>query len=90
MVELIRAHFPAGTQVAEPTGGCVLWITLPGHIDAEILFHQALKQQIHVFPGAVFSPGRNHYNCLRINAGGPVTQKLEEIVAQLGELTRRL
>lgn len=90
MVELIRAHFPPGTQVAEPTGGCALWITLPDHVDAELLFHQALKQRIHVFPGAVFSPGKGHRNCLRINAGGPVTPELEEAMAKLGELTRRL
>ena len=90
MMELVRTHFPSGTRVVEPTGGCVLWIILPGHIDAEIVFHRALKQRIHVFPGAVFSPGKNHQNCLRINAGGPVTSELEEAVRRLGELTRRL
>lgn len=89
-VELVREHFPAQTRVANPTGGCVLWLSLPETTSAEQLFHQALEQGIHVFPGTVFSPERRHRNCLRINAGTPLTRPLEQSMTKLGELTRQL
>jgi len=89
-VKLIQAHFPARTRVANPTGGCVLWLSLPETVGGEPLFHRALEQGIHVFPGTVFSPGRRHQNCVRINAGNPLTRPLEDSIAKLGELTRQL
>lgn len=90
MVELIRASFPSGTRIAKPTGGCALWLTLPSNADSGQLFHLALEKGIHIFPGTVFSPGRGHRNCLRINAGNPINRQIETSIRELGELTRKL
>ncbi len=89
-VTLVEEHFPPRTRVVPPTGGCVLWLSLPETVDAEELFHRALSQGIHIFPGTVFSPGRRHHNCIRINAGTPLTRPIEQSIAKLGELTRQL
>jgi len=89
-VRLIRENFPEQTRVTCPTGGCVLWLSLPETVCVEHLFHEALKQGIHVFPGTVFSPGRRHQNCLRISAGSPLTRHFQQSLVTLGELTRQL
>jgi DNA-binding transcriptional MocR family regulator len=87
MAELIRQHFPPGTHLSEPSGGCVLWINLPGNVSSEDLFHRALTEHIHIFPGTVFSPGHRHHNCLRINAGSPATADIQKAVRRLGALS---
>lgn len=90
VVRLVRANFPTETRITQPTGGCVLWLTLPANVDSGELFHLALDKGIHVFPGTVFSTGNGHRNCLRINAGSPINREIETSIRQLGELTRKL
>ncbi len=82
--EIVR-HFPTGTRLTRPTGGCVLWLRLPGQVDTVELFRRAAEHGIHVFPGGVFSLDGKHADYLRINAGGPVTARVREALAWLGE-----
>lgn len=39
---LIARSFPKGTRVTDPPGGFILWVELPGGIDAQALFHACL------------------------------------------------
>lgn len=81
----VLARFPAGTRLTRPTGGCVLWVWLPGGVDARNLFRRAARHGIHVFPGGVFSLDDKHADYLRINAGSPVTEKVCRALSWLGE-----
>ncbi|MCC5959787.1 MAG: PLP-dependent aminotransferase family protein [Rhodobacteraceae bacterium] len=82
----VRETFPDGTRVNQPSGGCVLWVELPEQVDATELFNRAIAAGIHVFPGDVFSAAGKHVNYLRINAGNPVTARVERALDRLGEL----
>jgi len=86
---LSRQYFPVGTRINEPAGGCVLWLELPGAIDTGQLFDRALAQQIHIFPGRVFSPAGRHTHCLRLNAGSPITPDIAAAVRKLGVLAHQ-
>ncbi|MFT7336752.1 MAG: DNA-binding transcriptional MocR family regulator [Marinobacter maritimus] len=89
LMALSRQYFPVGTRINEPAGGCVLWLELPGAIDTGQLFDRALAQQIHIFPGRVFSPAGRHTHCLRLNAGSPITPDIAAAVRKLGVLAHQ-
>lgn len=86
----VLEYFPAGTTCKQPTGGCVLWVGLPGGKNARQLFNQALVEGIHVFPGSVFSAGPRHSDCLRLNAGNPLSERTSTAIKRLGEIAARL
>ncbi|WP_339802144.1 PLP-dependent aminotransferase family protein [uncultured Marinobacter sp.] len=86
IADLAKQYFPAGTRITSPAGGCVLWLELPDTIDCSRLYLEALANGIHVFPGQVFSPGPQHSNCLRLNAGSPASQDMEAAIRRLGVL----
>lgn len=90
MSAAIMTHFPEGTRVARPTGGCVLWVSLPPQVDSRPLYDAALENGIHVFPGRVFSPSQKYANHLRINVGSPMTSVITDAVKRLGELAHNL
>jgi DNA-binding transcriptional MocR family regulator len=89
LMVLAQQYFPVGTRINEPAGGCVLWLELPQTIDSGQLFDLALAQQIHIFPGRVFSPAGRHAHCLRLNAGSPVTPAIAAAVRKLGVLAHQ-
>lgn len=85
MATEVRRWFPEGTRLTRPTGGCVLWVRLPGKVDTVTLFQRAAAQGIHVFPGGVFSLDHKHDDYLRLNAGSPMTPALSRALRWLGE-----
>lgn len=90
MAAEVRRWFPEGTRLTRPTGGCVLWVRLPGKVDTVSLFQRAAAQGIHVFPGGVFSLENKHADYLRLNAGSPVTASVRRALRWLGEAAAEL
>lgn len=86
----VHRHFPLGTECSEPAGGFVLWVRLPGGVDARELYRLAIVEGISLAPGSLFSTNRAFRNCLRLAAGEPWTPRHESAVARLGELARSL
>lgn len=83
---LVQDHFPAGTRLTRPQGGFVLWVELPGDIDTMEVYDRASRIGVDFVPGAMFSASGRYRNCLRLNAGYPVTPLTETAVARLGTL----
>ena len=52
----VARHFPAGTRVSSPRGGCFLWVELPDGLDAMALHARALDVGVAISPGPIFSP----------------------------------
>jgi DNA-binding transcriptional MocR family regulator len=82
----VARHFPAGTRMARPLGGFVLWVELPAGIDTAALWRRAIAENIAFVPGDLFSPSGLYRNCLRLNCGNPWTDTVEAAVRRLGEL----
>lgn len=86
MMAAVTRYFPAGTRMARPMGGFVLWVELPGEIDTAALFPRAIAEGIAFTPGDLFSASGLYRNCLRLNCGNPWSDAIEAAVKRLGEL----
>jgi DNA-binding transcriptional MocR family regulator len=86
--DAVVEHFPAGTRVADPAGGFVLWVELPpgSRVDASQLQALAMERGIAIAPGPIFSARGRFQNCLRLSAGFPWSDRIEQAVATIGQL----
>jgi DNA-binding transcriptional MocR family regulator len=87
--QAILRHFPAGTRLSRPQGGFVLWAELPARVDTHKLHLEALKRDIAIAPGILFSVKERYRNCLRINCGIPWSELIEQAVRTLGDLAQK-
>ncbi len=81
--------FPAGTQVSRPKGGFLLWVELPGKINALRLLEKSLDKNISLMPGPYFSPTRKFGNFIRLSCGNPFEPRFQKAIKTLGKLLRR-
>lgn len=81
--ELVLHHFPTGTKVTRPKGGYFLWIEYEGQIDAVTLFEKALRHNISISPGPVFSVEERFHHAIRLSSGGPIDQRVAQAVAAI-------
>lgn len=86
----VQQHFPAGTQMSRPVGGFVLWVSLPGRVDAQELHVRALEHGLSIAPGLIFSNTEQFNHCIRLNCGIPWNAETEQAVMTLGVLATQL
>ena len=85
MSAMVAEHFPADTRTSKPAGGSVLWLELPGNINAELLFDDAIEAGISITPGQIFSPSKRYSNFVRLSYGHPWSERTEDAVRWLGQ-----
>ena len=88
--DLIRAHFPAGTRVSDPSAGYTLWLELPQGNNTMALFHRTAPMGITFGPGALFSASDRYNHCLRLSFAGPWGDTEREALATLGRVAREM
>ncbi|MEO7094219.1 MAG: PLP-dependent aminotransferase family protein [Polyangiales bacterium] len=88
--ETVTACFPAGTRVARPAGGFVVWVELPRDVSALELHRLALARGISVAPGPIFSAKGRYESCIRLNCGNPWTERIARAIEDLGAIATRL
>lgn len=86
----IMQYFPENTNVSRPQGGFVLWVELDKKLNAYLLYREALKHQISVAPGQLFSAQGQFGNCLRISYARPWDEQVEEGLKTLGRLIKKM
>jgi DNA-binding transcriptional MocR family regulator len=86
----IIEYFPDDVKISRPTGGFILWIELNKKVNSFKLFQQALKQNISITPGQIFSLKGNYSNCIRISFGHPYNNDVEYGLKSLGQLIRKM
>jgi len=86
----IMQYFPGNTKVSRPQGGFVLWVELDKKLNAYRLYKEALKHNIAVAPGQLFSAQKQFGNCLRISYARPWGPEVEEGLKTLGQLIRKM
>lgn len=90
MAQTVARHFPEGTEATRPEGGYLLWVVLPGEIDAMELYRRALARRVSVAPGPIFSATGRFRNCIRLNFGHPQDARGQRALEQLGVCVREL
>lgn len=88
--QAIMHYFPEGTKVTRPSGGYVLWIEFPESVDALVLYRQALRENIGIMPGPIFSATGRYSNCIRLSCGYPWNDAFDASMQRLGELAAAL
>ena len=83
--QAVTRYFPPETRVTRPAGGFVLWVQLPENIDSLELYKLALKNNITITSGYLFSPTNQFSNFIRLNAAA-WTYPIEKAVERLGEM----
>ncbi|MVN23318.1 aminotransferase-like domain-containing protein [Mucilaginibacter arboris] len=89
-IQSIVEYFPPDIKISQPCGGYVLWIELPKSVDAFELFQQAIKQQISIAPGQIFSINGNYTHFIRISFGLPYNSDINKSLKALGGLIYKL
>jgi DNA-binding transcriptional MocR family regulator len=84
----IMTWFPADVKVSRPQGGFVLWVELPRQLNAYRLYQQALKHQVSVAPGQLFSARGQFGNCIRLSYARPWDAEVEAAIKTLGNLIK--
>jgi 2-aminoadipate transaminase len=63
MLAALAEYFPPEVTWTKPQGGLFLWVTLPAIMDANLLFTEALKQNVAFVPGdSFFAPNGSGVN----------------------------
>lgn len=88
--QMLRAHLPANVSVNYSEGGYFLWIELPQHLDAMVLYQRALKDNISLAPGKMFSVSDQFNHCFRLNASFDCAATEERAIKRLSKLVRAM
>lgn len=90
-LETMEEHFPAemGITWTRPEGGLFLWVTLPGHIDTDELFFEAIEHKVAFVPGEQFYGENPDHNHMRINFSFVSKEQLAEAVKRLAACVRK-
>lgn len=81
----VLEFFPGGTRVTEPKGGYTLWVELPGKVSAMSVYESAIKENIAIVPGNLFSLKGYFDNFIRLDAGC-YTEDLKQYIRILGAI----
>ncbi len=89
-MQAIIDYFPEDTKVSRPHGGFVLWVELDKKVNAFKLRTEAMKHNISVVPGKIFSASCNYSNCIRISFGKPWNDDADYGLMMLGKMIRKM
>ena len=87
-LQAVSEYFPEDTCMTRPQGGFALWIEMNKKINAYKFHKRALKHNIGIAPGQIFSSQGRFENCFRISYGSPWNQKIEQGLQTLGKLMK--
>jgi DNA-binding transcriptional MocR family regulator len=87
MSDAVMRYFPEGTRLTRPSGGFILWVQMPEHVDSLELYKMALQSGITLAPGHVFSATSQFPNFIRLNAA-TFNYSTERAIERLGQLVK--
>jgi len=86
----VQEYFPQGTRMTCPEGGMVLWIELDPKINAFTLYKEAMRRQVSISPGQIFSAQSQYRNYIRLSYSRLWDQQAEEGIKLLGNLVTNM
>lgn len=89
MAEAIANYFPEGTRLSIPGGGVSVWVEMPQQVSSKAVFDEALKQNILVSPGLLYSNSNRFDHFLRLNCGTHYTREVDDAIHTLGQIVKQ-
>ena len=68
----------------------MLWVELNKKVNALKLRTEAMKHNISIVPGKIFSASSNYTNCIRISFGKPWNDDVDYGLMMLGKMIRKM
>ncbi|WP_028471090.1 PLP-dependent aminotransferase family protein [Neptunomonas japonica] len=75
--------WPCDLRVSIPEGGLAVWVEMPEHVNTLLAYPEALKQEVVITPGPLFSIKGQFKHCLRISYEHPWNQQRVEALNRL-------
>jgi len=85
----IANYFPENTRVTRPEGGYFLWVELNKDVNTLDLYERAIKHNISIAPGRMFSLKQQFDNYLRLSFGLQWSDEVEKKIKLLGVLINK-
>jgi len=87
LLEALETYFPPerGVTWTRPDGGLFLWLSVPGTVNTQSLFHAALAFNVAFVPGDAFYGEHPEYRHMRLNFSYPTSEQLKEGVRRLSD-----
>jgi DNA-binding transcriptional MocR family regulator len=89
-VQTIAEYFPEGTKTSRPQGGLSLWVEFDKNIQTRELYDLAIKQNISIAPGRMFTLQNQFENCMRLCIGLPWSEDIQLKLKQIGNLAKMM
>ena len=90
LLQSIQTHFPAGIEYTHPAGGYVTWLKLPDTcpLTSTELFYQAIKQNVSIVPGVLFSTSNKYEKYIRLSSSGYWSDEKVQAIKILAEIIK--
>lgn len=89
-VQTIAESFPEGTRTSRPQGGLSLWVEFDKAVQTRELYDKAIKQNISIAPGRMFTLQDQYENCMRLCFGLPWSENTRSQLEQIGKLAKMM
>ncbi|MFZ6688926.1 PLP-dependent aminotransferase family protein [Undibacterium sp. SXout11W] len=89
MAEGIATYFPEGTRLTMPDGGVSVWVEMPPQVSSRDVFDAALRQNILISPGLLYSNSNRFDHFLRLNCGAPHSIEIDRALISLGHIVQQ-
>ncbi|MDB5119167.1 MAG: GntR family transcriptional regulator [Sphingobacteriales bacterium] len=86
----IYENFPEGVKVNRPEGGFVLWIELDKQLSTVDLYERAIKRNISIATGSMFTLQKQFSNCMRLSYGMKWDTTVAQSLKTLGMISKEL
>lgn len=83
--QLLAERLPSSSRISQPEGGMVIWLQIPG-LDSKALWQQACNTGLDLRVGPAFTTLPLYQDCLRINTGWPLDDKLVLLLEEMIKL----
>ncbi len=90
MLRALQRYMPVeeGVSWTKPQGGLFLWLRLPAGMNADELFHEALKQNVAYVIGSAFHCDGSGQNTMRLNFSYPSEEQIDEGIKRLANVVK--
>ena len=85
----LAQYLPPGSEVTDPRGGFLLWARLASPIDTLDLYDEMKRKGVSILPGPLCASDAKYGSYLRVSAGHPWSDELENAVRKLGRAARQ-
>ena len=89
-MQAVIDHFPADTKISRPMGGFILWVEMNKKVNAFKLRIEAMKHNISIAPGKIFSASCDYHNCIRVSFSKPWSDDADYGLMMLGKLIKKM